>query len=186
MQDVAFMGRARSGKDTAGAFLMGRHGYKRLALADPLKVMALDIDPVIPTGHGGTDPVRLSLLVRDVGWEYAKTHFPEVRRILQNVGQANRDRDPDYWLRFLMTQIDGARGFGYNVVVTDVRYPNEAVALREIGFKLIRIERPAMQRVSVPQHISETALDDFAPHVHLINDSTPEALAEQLDRHLAE
>ncbi|QPB09783.1 dNMP kinase [Streptomyces phage Shady] len=180
MHDVALMGKARSGKDTAAAFLVDVHGYKRLAFADPLKHMADEVDPLIPTSVGVH--VRLKSLVRDVGWEYAKDNYPEVRRVLQHIGQTIRDRDPDYWVRLLMAQVEGAREFGYPVVVSDVRYPNEAEALRAAGFKLVRIYRPGNEDAGT--HESETALDNYVGDAVIRNDMTPAFLGYRVTRYL--
>ncbi|OKI71410.1 deoxynucleotide monophosphate kinase family protein [Streptomyces sp. MJM1172] len=177
MRDIAIIGRARSGKDSVGARLVQRYGYTRLAFADPLKDMALEINPVIPTVTGVH--VRLAPLVEAVGWEYAKDTYPEVRRILQHVGQSVRDRDPDYWIRALTrtaVELEGGP-----IVVTDVRYPNEAMALSRLGFRLVRVIRPALGDPSPDAHESETALDDQPIGVTIVNGSTLEELYAHAD-----
>ncbi|NED29195.1 hypothetical protein G3I37_30615, partial [Streptomyces anulatus] len=63
--NTALIGKARSGKDSVGAHLVRRYAYTRLAFADPLKEMALAVDPLIPLSHGVHG--RLSLLVQGVG-----------------------------------------------------------------------------------------------------------------------
>jgi hypothetical protein len=141
--------------------------------------MALEINPLIPTAAG--IHVRLRALIADVGWEYAKDTYPEVRRILQHVGQTIRERDPDYWVALLMRQVDGARSFNIPVIVTDVRYPNEAEALREAGFTLVRIVRPILPDQSPSEHESETALSGFAPDEVVVNAGTPEELGARIE-----
>lgn len=37
MRDIAFMGHARSGKDTAGRYLVENHGFRRVSFADPVR-----------------------------------------------------------------------------------------------------------------------------------------------------
>src|SRR5690606_2560032 len=46
---IGLMGYARSGKDTAGAMLHADLGYRRVSFADPVREMALALDPII--GH---------------------------------------------------------------------------------------------------------------------------------------
>lgn len=161
MHNVAFMGKARSGKDTAAEYLVCSRSYTRLAFADPLKEMALSVNPYIPTGYGVT--VRLSALIADVGWDYAKDRYPEVRRTLQHMGQTVREYEDDFWVNVLLRKVDSARGWNMPVVVTDVRYPNEADALRARGFKIVRIVRPDRQLISAQAaaHASETAVDEY-------------------------
>lgn len=164
-QNVALIGKARSGKDTAGARLVENWAFTRLAFADPLKRMALQINPYIPTGYGVT--VRLESLVADVGWERAKTDYPEVRRILQHTGQTVRELDPDFWVRVLMDKVRAADGWNMPIVVTDCRYRNEAEALRAAGFVLVRIKRPGLETTDT--HASENELNDFRADETLIN-----------------
>ena len=163
--NVAFFGKAQSGKDTAGKRLVENWAFTRLAFADPLKRMALQINPYIPTGYGVT--VRLEALIADVGWDYAKTTYPEVRRILQNTGQTVREQDEDFWVRVLMDKVRAADRWNMPLVVTDCRYRNEAEALRAAGFALVHIKRPDL--MSTDAHASENELNDFPADETLIN-----------------
>ncbi|WP_030855244.1 hypothetical protein [Streptomyces sp. NRRL S-475] len=174
MRDIALIGRARSGKDTVGARLVERFGYTRLAFADPLKEMALEINPWIPTGYGVV--VRLHRLIADVGWDYAKENYPEVRRILQHTGQSIRHRTPDYWVRALLdTAYKVPSG---PIVVTDVRYKNEAHALQRHGFRLVRLVRPGTEEMT---HTSETELEEIDTPLRIVNSGTLEDLRAHAD-----
>jgi hypothetical protein len=175
MHNIGLIGKARSGKDTAAGFLVRDRAYVRLAFADPLKEMALRIDPWIPSGYGVY--VRLSKLIRDVGWDYAKETYPEVRRILQHTGQTVREYDDEFWLTAIRRKLNTAERWNIPVVVTDVRYPNEARMLKARGFRLVRVVRPgASAGGNAAQHSSETALDDFQADVTVTNAGTLEEL----------
>ncbi|MFG2183063.1 hypothetical protein ACGFLS_30690 [Streptomyces abikoensis] len=179
---LALIGRKRTGKDAVAARLTARYFYTRVAFADPLKDMALQLDPVItyePAGYGPL-PVRLSDVVRRLGWERAKDAFPEVRRTLQHLGEGVRQHSPDYWLDVALSKVDVADTWRLPVVVTDCRYPNEAVALKSRGFTLVRIIRPDTADPS-PQHESETALDTFPADVTIANLGTLADLNAQAD-----
>lgn len=173
MRDIALIGRARSGKDTVGARLVERFGYTRLAFADPLKEMALEVNPWVPTSPGVV--VRLHRLITDVGWDYAKEHYPEVRRILQHTGQAIRDRDPNFWVRALTHRLAVV---STPVVVTDVRYLNEAAALSNYGFRLVRIVRPGTEELT---HTSETELESINTPLRIVNSGTLDDLKAHAD-----
>jgi hypothetical protein len=192
MYNIGLIGKARSGKDSAAAHLVHRHAYTRLAFADPLKEMALRVDPLASTKYDGTkmDQNRLSSIVGRIGWESAK-EIPEVRRTLQRLGQAQREHDEDYWVNVLRRSLNGAERWNMPVVVSDVRYRNEALMLRSRGFRLVRLVRPAPAAItltgtdeisarhltdSTAQHASETELDDFAADMTLVNDGSLEAL----------
>lgn len=168
-QNIAFIGKARSGKDTAGARLVQHYAFTRLAFADPLKRMALQVDPLIPMKHLDSH-ARLSACVAAAGWEDAKDRWPEIRRVLQYMGQTVRELDPDFWVRMLMDKAKAAEGWNMPVVVTDCRYRNEAETLRAAGFRLVRIKRHTGRTVSMTaQHPSETELDGYPCDDTIIN-----------------
>lgn len=181
-QHIALMGRARSGKDTVAARLVTAHGYTRVAFADPLKDVALALDPIVGISGFGQQQ-RLSGFVQRCGWEWAKDQLPEVRRTLQRLGQSIRDRDPDYWLRLALLKVDVLKAHELPCVITDVRYPNEAEALTARGFKLVRVIRPNIAQQVIGLHESETALDAHPADALVSNTGTPadlEALADTL------
>ena len=176
---VGLIGKKRVGKDTFAAVLVEEFGFARVAFADPLKEMALTIDPIIANGLRGSVPVhmRLSTAVALDGWESVKDTYPEVRRFLQRLGDGVRQFDEDFWVGAGMKAAAGkriqrpdfhnelGRGEGHwlpgqPVVITDVRYPNEADAIRDAGGILVRIVRPGVDDGDT--HASETALDDYA------------------------
>ncbi|WP_327379435.1 deoxynucleotide monophosphate kinase family protein [Streptomyces sp. NBC_01212] len=162
MGNIGIIGRARTGKDTAGQWLVDNRGYRRIGFADALKEAALKVDPIIQVetaldeyGEKYDYNVGLQWVVDDHGWEGAKDKFPEVRRFLQELGAAVRAIDEDFWLRTAMAKVQAANEDGVPVVITDVRYPNEAASLRRADFHLVYIERPDVEQLT---HESEGAL----------------------------
>jgi hypothetical protein len=187
---VALIGAARSGKDTVAARLVSRFAYTRLAFADPLKDAALAFDPIVGAEPGvrGFLPVRLSDAIQRKGWERAKDEMPEVRRTLQKMGEGIREFDPDFWLRLLLDKVDAADKWNMPVVVSDVRYPNEADALKAKGFRMVRIIRPTYPADTVTseelknrRHVSETALNGYVSDSIVTNAGTLAALHERVD-----
>lgn len=172
---IGLIGKKRSGKDT---FAHALPGYTRVAFADPLRQAALALDPFVgrPALPGRLAPqadVRLSDVVDAIGWEAAKDYVPEVRRILQRFGtESIRAIDPEFWIRAGVQTIQATDG---PVVVTDVRYPNEADAIAALGGSLIRITRPGFTSEGDP-HPSESALDGYRVNFTIANDGTVEAL----------
>jgi hypothetical protein len=194
--DIAFIGRMRSGKDTAGARLVEHHGYTRLAFADPLKDAAMALDPwIVHNSEYAYEQYseRLSTVVGSLGWEGAK-RYPEVRRILQQMGQGIRAMDPDFWVNRLVNSWYALGNAP--VVVTDVRYRNEAAALKAHGFKLVRIVRPSVvasaqtirmvgsgQVTARPlaEHASETELADYPVDAMIYNGGSLAELYQRVD-----
>lgn len=141
---IGLTGYAQHGKDTVGNRLVERWDFERFAFADPLKSMALTLDPIISFHEELCDevvPTRLAAIVDEHGWEVAKKS-PEVRRFLQVLGtEAVRGHlGDDTWVRttgraILESDVDRA-------VITDARFPNEFKYIqREMGGKLIRVTR---------------------------------------------
>ncbi|WP_406138823.1 hypothetical protein OH828_14480 [Streptomyces anulatus] len=166
---IALVGKARSGKDTVAKRLIQRFAYTRVAFADPLRMMALDVDPIVcAQSH-----YRLKAIVEDIGWDRAKEDYPEIRRILQNIGQTVRDLDPKFWLRQGLDKIEVADRWNLPVVVTDVRYRNEVRALVNRDFLTVRILRDgAGLSGDSGKHDSETELDGFECDRVISNDGT--------------
>lgn len=155
MPIIGIIGKKRTGKDTLAAALVAEHGFRRLAFADRLKAMALDVNPAVDSDLDG----RMYSLAESVavfGWERTKDECPEARRFLQTLGVAVREHiDGDAWVRPVLQEAAAATE---PIVITDVRFPNEAEAIRAAGGYLIRIERPSVS--SCDSHVSESGLPD--------------------------
>lgn len=165
---IGLIGKKRSGKDTAARFLVQDHGFVRYAFADPLKAAALHVDPWIYS-HG--DYYRLSEVIAARGENRAK-ELAEVRRVWQDLGVAMREHvDPDVWLNATMRKVLAE---DRPVVLTDVRFPNEADAIEAAGGLLVRVVRASAPTDDA--HVSETALDGRECGATLVNDGTVEAL----------
>jgi hypothetical protein len=166
---IGVAGYARAGKDTVGEVLVGQ-GYRRASFAARLKELARTVDPVVSAVRsvviaGEIAQARISDVVDVYGWETAKDKFAEVRPFLQRLGTGVRDLiGADVWVDLAFKAIpDGAR-----VVFTDVRFPNEAEAIRNLGGQVWRVTRPNVGPAN--GHASETALDDYEFDVTIRND----------------
>ncbi len=142
---LGLAGRKRAGKTTLAEALEER-GWVKLSFADPVRELALKLDPIVTCRSEGPDPwnyeaFSLSDIVEGVGWDTAKEDHPEVRRILQVVGtELGRAFDPDIWVNKL-----AARVYKYppdaKIVIDDVRFPNEANKIRHAwGGKVVLLE----------------------------------------------
>lgn len=173
---IGITGRATAGKDSVGHILVEEHGYTRFAFADALKSMALALDPIISFDEDVCDdvqPKRLGDIVTNLGWEVAKTS-PEVRRLLQVLGtEGVRDHiGEDAWIRAAGMKMRRAGWPDSRIVLTDVRFPNEAMFVREHGGEMWRVER------DVPKldHASESQVDALRVDFTICNDGPLSAL----------
>lgn len=157
---IGLAGYARAGKDTVGAILRTDFGYKTKAFADPMRAAALAIDPIID--HHG---YRYREIVDQLGYDEAKKQ-PEVRRFLQRLGtEMGRDLfGQNFWVDLTFKDYS-ATG---DLVITDVRYPNEWAAIERRGGVIVRITRPGCGPAN--DHISEHALDGHLAPWTLSND----------------
>jgi dephospho-CoA kinase len=115
---------------------------------------------------------------------------------LQRFGEYARRVDSYVWVRKLVERLPRDK----NVVVSDVRYMNEVVALKELGFRIVRLEldeheqeRRYKRKYGVAldderaNHVSETALDDYDGFDYVLDGSkTAAALYDELDVILAD
>ena len=188
---VAFIGKMMSGKTTSADYLVRNYGFTRLAFADPVKSIAAQmlntLSMNIHQWEFATHPDNM--------WDYERIQRekgnPAVRKLLQLVGtELGRELVgyPNVWVDMLIQQIDEYE----HVVVDDCRFPNEAEALEDNNFKLIRVMRPEQDRLALIEskyenpeailsHPSETSLDDLKPH-DVIHASDLPSLYVQLDR----
>lgn len=175
---VGLIGRAGAGKDTFAARLVSDHGYTRLAFADALKDVLADTNPIISHDLIADEPIYLADVLDALGWDKAK-QLPTVRNLLQRLGVAVRDHVHDEaWIGALANKAWHLRT---PVVVTDVRFPNEADWIIREGGILVRITRPDLPTMT---HISETALDNYPVTLTFANDGSIHALHRVAD-HLA-
>lgn len=166
------MGYAQSGKDTVANILVEEYGYTRVAFADKIREFLYEIDPGIPLTNGAqVAVVGLQNLVDEVGWDDAKQH-PNVRALLQNTGVGARNLFGEkFWIAQALTNVH----FTENVVITDVRFINEAESIKKYdNAQLWRVTRPGVNPVNL--HISETELKDYKEDLSLDNRGTIEEL----------
>jgi hypothetical protein len=166
---IGISGYARSGKDTVASIFQD-WGYNRTAFADPIRKAVYALNPQI---HDG---LRVQDVVDQLGWERAKVEYKEIRTLLQHMGtEAGREL---YGEQFWIDRTLDAIPDDTDVVITDVRFPNEADAIRELGGEVWRINRPGTGPVN--DHISETAMDDYPFDVIIDNSGTVADLRESV------
>lgn len=169
---IGFAGAAGAGKDSAAKPLI-RAGAERRAFADPIRSVLYALNPYVDDCA-----CRLVDLVQDEGWENAKRSTPEVRRMLQDLGSAVRQTNLTYWIDLTLTDLPPL------AVITDVRYPNEAKAIRQRGGIIVQIIRPGLKRVS--EHDSETPMAPDLVDVVIVNDGDLKQLQTQVMAKLKE
>lgn len=151
---IGLSGYARSGKDTVADYLVGYHGFTKTSFADPMREALLRLDPNIDLdGYR----MHLSTALTALSWEEIKARSTEIRGLLQRLGtDVVRDMlGQDLWVEYAMSRLDADTP----VVFADVRFVNEANAIKLHGGQVWRINRTGTGAVN--GHPSETALDGY-------------------------
>lgn len=168
---IGLCGYAGVGKDEAAKVLLDEYGYKRVAFADPIKESLMALNPLIPYQDRH---VRLHEVIKELGWAQAEDQNEEIRRLAQAMGtEVGRNiLSHNLWVQIVEKKLDN------RTVVTDTRFPNEARLLRRHGGILVRVERPGFGPVN--EHLSDRASKNWAYEHRIRNDSTLEALYEEV------
>lgn len=177
MKLIALCGAAGAGKDTVADMLPAR----KLAFADALYREVAEAWGVgqhvlrcRETKESPTD--RLMMLRCDdehedfldfmaVRGETVLTDPRSPRQILQWWGDYRRAKMSDYFVAKMATELSITHE---PVVITDVRFPNEAALVRQLGGQLWQIRRPGYEAGGTG-HASDTDGSEFHPEVVLEN-----------------
>ena len=186
---VGITGLKQSGKNTAAAALVEKLGYTEDAFARNLKDIVYSIQGMsvrVPAGvwHMSEDLyLPYQTVVDGLGLDLAKELVPDVRRILQTFGtEGMREHfGPDVWSDRVIARVAANRSSAdpRPVVVTDVRFPDEADAIRDAGGLLVRIVRPEQGPVS-DGHASETHIASMDVDIEIVNDGTVDDLRQRM------
>lgn len=138
---IAISGKMQAGKTTCADYLEEKHGFTKYSFALPLKLAVIDM------GVSVTDVLRRKP--------------PLVRQLMQIYGAVMRAQNPSHWIDLCLDEIKA--NDAEFVVVDDLRFQNEAEALRDLGWTLVRVVRtdwpPFLSEGSTD--VSEVDLDDF-------------------------
>jgi hypothetical protein len=160
---IGLTGYAQHGKNTVGEVFEGL-GYRPVAFADALRELATIVNPYVTPEP--QKPNRYAGVVAEYGYEQAKLKG-DVRRFLQDLGTGVRDIiGPNAWVQALTNKLVP----GERYVITDVRFPNEAAAVTNLGGEVWRVHRPDFDNGIGTSHPSEAHIADLPCQVFLAND----------------
>lgn len=167
---IILCGRAGAGKDTFADLLVERFGYKKIAFADTLRDVALEIW----NGFSKITKTIPSLKLEDLVSQASKNSQIESlvlddeaftpRKLLQWIGTdvLRKHIGEDVWIRTLLRKTENID----KIIITDCRFVNEFFIVSEDmknrGYKMtmIRIVDPDFI-IPEREHISETSLNDL-------------------------
>lgn len=170
-----FTAHAGAGKDTAAQVLVDSFGFTDVKMSNPLKEMlrtlyrcaGLDEETIESKieGHLKEEPCEILM---------GKTP----RYAMQKLGHEWRNLfGAELWSRIWTSRVASLEE---PVVCTDIRYPHEVDALKELGGILVKIERPGLE-VDL-SHASERGIPLLEADVVLTNSGTIQHLHDQVQR----
>lgn len=177
---IALTGKMRSGKSRAADHIQYRHDFVTLAFGDDLKRIFHELNPWV-------------------------SEMPKPRAEYQRFGQEMRRLyGDDIWIKHVERRIGIlSKSFEMftdklNVVVTDLRQPNEYEWARANGFTIIRISAPeALRRERAAfagdkfsdedwTHDTEMHVDSFEVDYEIVNDGNFDELHAKVDEIMGE
>lgn len=166
-QIVGLVGKKGSGKDTVAAFM----GCKTIAFADPLRTVVqtlFDLSPELMVGADKEKPGPMGVSYRRA-MQIVGTEI--VRKQIKDLLPELKVEDGQFWVEHVRRTLQKMHAEGERkVVITDVRFPNEAKAIVDMGGRLIhvvsskeRLDQFYEENGWVPEdmHTSETGVDDI-------------------------
>ena len=181
---IALTGFKHTGKTVAAEYLESkgyvRHNFKDALIAE-LKERFPDLLEAIRESHELFDGEFTS----DNKWTLDDLFTykpPLIRALMQNYGtEVRRRENPDYWVNdWMFTVAKENYPFKQNIVTDDVRFLNEAKAVKDAGGTIIRLVRPDI--TTGGEHTSETEqLQIVADYTIELIPGDKEALYKELD-----
>lgn len=183
---IGLTGCKGSGKDTVGQHLVNEYGFHRLAFADKLKQAVANLFGITVEEVDRLKNKPSHVRLTEVGSDSRYSTTAQLiywREFLQRFGteMGRNTFGQDFWTDLWETTYHEAQmtSSAYKpVVVTDVRFENEARRIIQLGGWLIEVVRPGHEPDG---HASEEPIDRDLLTAQLGNDGSIEDLYEMTD-----
>ena len=165
---IGLTGPAGSGKDTVADWLESAHNFERIALAAPIR---RGLCAMLEISRNAFLPGIKEHVIPWIG--------KSPRELMQTLGtEWGRDLIAhDLWLRVAARKIEDSDHD--HIVITDIRFEDEAAWLRNLGGKLWFIQRDSAPPVR--KHVSEAGISATPYDTTIFNNSTIEGLYRAVD-----
>lgn len=183
MKLIGLHGKARSGKDTIGKYIEKTHNYSRYAFANPLKKA---VQKMFSLSDDEVKEENKENIIERWGMSF--------RKMLQLVGtEVARSLRDDIWIKNAEFKYLHLKWVEKNIgkdlikgmIITDVRFENEAKWIRENGGQVWFVERDCVpENVGVTNHKSESGIEKQEGDITITNNSTFELLYQKINKNL--
>lgn len=158
---IGLTGYAKSGKDEVARILDTAHSFAHLKFAAPLKLMLRSLGLTLMEIEGDLKEAPNALLCG---------HSP--RHAMQTLGTdwGRKIMGDQFWVNLCQENTRRYLQQGFNVVISDVRFPNEAEMIKRMGGHLVRVVRP--DNVVRLAHESESYIAELKTDLLIVNDGS--------------
>lgn len=165
---IGIAGKARTGKDTIASCLVNWHGYRSMAFAEPITKFIID---AFAPEHWYLQNKEEAIPGIDLSY----------REIAQRMGTDffRNQIDKDIWVKALQRRMDRQTIHEARVVITDVRFENEAKWIRDHGGFIIHVDR--QDAPPARTHSSEDGIAVAEGDYIIDNNGTIDTLYRQID-----
>lgn len=162
---IGLTGPARAGKDTVAEYLVRQHDFVQHSFAAPIREF---VARILGVTLGELEATKEA----PIAWLDGKTP----RYLMQTAGtEWGRELiADDLWVRSCLARARQDMDEGRSVVISDVRFDNEAAVIRGLGGKVLRLQRSQAGTRSV--HASESGVAPHLVDLTIVNDGTPSDL----------
>jgi hypothetical protein len=163
---IGLTGKAGAGKDTVGDMLVKHYGFRKDAFAATLKAMLATAGMPEPKAMLATAGMPEPKVTADKEKSIEGFDF-SWRQAAQTLGtEWGRSLDPDLWVKLTMNRVLHWPG---HCVFTDVRFENEAAAIRRVGGHIWHVAGRQTNLGAHAGHASEAGVQFYPNKDFLIN-----------------
>lgn len=175
---IGLTGLAGSGKDTVGRHLAERYGFEVVSFAEPIYAAVSSITGLSVEALSDREQKETPL----------KTLGRSPRELLQSLGTewGRQMVCEDIWVNICVDRCRRITAKGGSAVITDVRFDNEAMAIKLDGGEVWRISRPGEHSCVGDSacHSSEKGVSDVLVDEEIVNDASVDYLRARADYQL--
>jgi dephospho-CoA kinase len=136
---LAITGEMASGKTTIAKYLVEKYNFSKFSFADDVKLYASEIFDI-----------NINMKIKD-------------RKLLQQFATKMKEIDENIWIKRLDIKI---KDISDNIIIDDLRYPNEELYLKSKGFKILKLD---IDTELQNNRLKNTYIDDFNMHIECKN-----------------
>ena len=154
---VAFAGHIGAGKTSLAGLLCRDYGFVKVSFAEPIR------------------------------WICEVTERPATREWLQRIGSGLRSYQPSFWVAVAYWRIRDLLEEGRSVVIDDLRFPNEALMIRELGGVIVLLHvtpEEAYARLKRRNSAKDKGIDSFEEFMERMRHDSEVAVDELEARRL--